>query len=105
MKRIKKRRKTVYSFVVDPSKAKAEQVAQQLAVMFNRMPMGTIMVDDQQTPVLLEPVLDPKKESDLKDINLATPAGTIPVSEIATLKKRKNNQPMCFIKMEIPIFV
>lgn len=82
-------KKTVYSFVVDPSKAKAEQVAQQLAVMFNRMPMGTIMVDDQQTPVLLEPVLDPKKESDLKDINLVTPAGTVPVSEIATLKKEE----------------
>ena len=50
-------KKTVYSLVVDPSKGNTEQIAGQLGVMLNKTPIGTINLNDQQTPVILEPVL------------------------------------------------
>jgi multidrug efflux pump subunit AcrB len=80
-------KKIVYSFVIDPSQAKTEQVAQQLGVMFNQTPIGTIQVDGQQTPVLLEPILEPKTVEDLKNIPIATPSGIVPVTKIASLEK------------------
>lgn len=82
-------KKTVYSLNVNPAKANTEQIAQALGVMLNRTPLGTIELEEQQTNVFLEPVLDPKKPEDLKNVQIATATGMVPVSQVATLKKEE----------------
>ncbi len=48
-------KKTVHSLVVDPTKGNTEQIAQQLSVMLNRTPIGTITLNDQQKMDSLNP--------------------------------------------------
>lgn len=79
-------KKTVYSLVVDPAKGNTQQIAQQLGVMLNQTPLGTIMLNEKQTLVMLEPLLDTKTEDDLKNISIMTESGMVPVSEVAALK-------------------
>ncbi|MFD2442995.1 efflux RND transporter permease subunit [Bacillus sp. CGMCC 1.16607] len=87
-------KKTVYSLVVDPAKAQADQVAQQVSVMLNQIPLGTVELDNQETKVLLEPMVDPKSPRDLENIHVMTPAGMVPVSNVASLQaeERPTNQ-------------
>lgn len=87
-------KKTVHSLVVDPSKGKTEQIAQQLAVLLNKTPIGTISVDDKQKTVFMEPLLDTVTPEDLKDIPVMTDEGLVPVSSLATLQseERTTNQ-------------
>ncbi|MDI2586544.1 efflux RND transporter permease subunit [Psychrobacillus sp. NEAU-3TGS] len=87
-------KKTVHSLVVDPSKGNTEQVAQQLGVMLNKTPIGTISVNDKQKTVFLEPLLDTKTTEDLEKIQVMTDTGLVPVSSIATLQseERSTNQ-------------
>lgn len=87
-------KKTVHSLVVDPSKGNTEQIAQQLAVLLNKTPIGTISVDDKQKTVFMEPLLDTVTPEDLKDIPVMTDEGLVPVSFIATLQseERTTNQ-------------
>ena len=87
-------KKTVHSLVVDPSKGNTEQIAQQLAVLLNKTPIGTISVDDKQKTVFMEPLLDTVTPEDLKDIPVMTDEGMVPVSSIATLQseERTTNQ-------------
>ncbi|MBU7595373.1 efflux RND transporter permease subunit [Metabacillus halosaccharovorans] len=83
--------KTVYSFVVNPSMAKADQIAQQAAVMLNQTPLGSIDVNDQQTMVMLEPVYTPETKKDLSEVPIMTQAGMTTISEVAEL--RENEEP------------
>ena len=46
-------KKTVYSLIVDPAKGNTEQIAQQLGVMLNKTPIGTISLNDKQKTVFL----------------------------------------------------
>jgi multidrug efflux pump subunit AcrB len=87
-------KKTVYSLTVDPSKGNTEQVAQQLGVMLNQTPIGTVSLNDKQTPVILEPVLDTKTPKDLENIQVMTETGMVPISTIAKLEseERSTNQ-------------
>jgi multidrug efflux pump subunit AcrB len=87
-------KKTVYSLTVDPSKGNAEQVAQQLGVLLNQTPIGTVSLNDKQTAVILEPVLDTKTPQDLENIPVMTETGMVPVSTIAKLEseERSTNQ-------------
>ncbi len=87
-------KKTVYSLIVDPSKGNTEQIAQQLGVMLNKTPIGTISLDDKQKPVFLEPLLDTETPEDLENIQIMTDTGLVPVSSIATLQseERSTNQ-------------
>lgn len=87
-------KKTVHSLVVDPTKGNTEQVAQQLGVMLNKTPIGTISLNDKQKTVFLEPLLDTKTPEDLKKIQVMTDTGLVPVSSIATLQseERSTNQ-------------
>lgn len=82
-------KKTVYSFTVDPAKGNTEQIAQQLGVLLNKTPIGTINVNDKQKTVFLEPFLDTKTDKDLKNIKVITSAGQVPVSSIATLQSEE----------------
>jgi HAE1 family hydrophobic/amphiphilic exporter-1 len=79
--------KTVYSLTVDPTKGNTEQVAQQIGVMLNRTPIGTVNLNDKDTIVYLEPLLDVDSPKDIKDIPIMTEAGMVPVSTIASLNK------------------
>lgn len=79
-------KKTIYSFKVDPAKGNTEQIGQQLGIMLNKTPIGNITLQDKQTPVVLEPILDPKKPEDLKSIPIMTDGGLAPVSKVASLK-------------------
>ncbi|MBA9029124.1 efflux RND transporter permease subunit [Peribacillus huizhouensis] len=87
-------KKTVYSLTIDPSKGNTEQIAQQVGIMLNQTPIGTINLNDKQTPVLLEPILDTKTTEELKNIPISTATGLVPVSSIASLQseERSTNQ-------------
>ena len=80
-------KKTIYSLQVDSTKANPEQIGGQLGVMLNRTPIGTISLDEENTPVILEPVFNPKNPEDLKDITVMTDTGLQPVSESCDIKK------------------
>jgi multidrug efflux pump subunit AcrB len=83
-------KKTIYSFKVDPAKGNTEQIGQQLGIMLNKTPIGNITLQDKQTPVVLEPILDPKKPEDLKNIPIMTDGGLAPVSKVASLKSEES---------------
>lgn len=83
--------KTVYSFVVDPSIAKADQVAQQASMMLNKTPLGTIEMNDVQTMVMLEPIFNPDTEKEISDVPIMTENGRTTISEVAELKQ--TNEP------------
>jgi HAE1 family hydrophobic/amphiphilic exporter-1 len=79
--------KTVYSFVVNPGLAKADQVAQQAAVMLNKTPLGTIEMNDLQTMVMLEPIYNPETEKELSNVPIMTANGMMTISKVAELKE------------------
>lgn len=83
-------KKTIYSFKVDPAKGNTEQIGQQLGIMLNKTPIGHITLQDKQTPVVLEPILDPKEPEDLKSIRIMTDSGLAPVSKVASLKSEES---------------
>ena len=83
--------KAVYSFVVDPSIAKADQVAQQASMMLNKTPLGTIEMNDVQTMVMLEPIFNPDTEKEIADVPIMTANGMTTISEVAELKQ--TNEP------------
>lgn len=76
-------KKTVYTLQVDPTQAKAGEIAQQLQGMLNAVPIGTLTVNGQALPVSVEPVLDPKTKSDLDGLTIMTEQGPKPVSAVA----------------------
>ncbi|MDP4172227.1 MAG: efflux RND transporter permease subunit, partial [Bacillota bacterium] len=82
-------KKTVYTLDMDLAKGNTQQVAQQLEVMLNKTPLGTVDLNGQQTMVFLDPVLDPKSPDDIKAIPIMTPGGMVPVSAIAELKQEE----------------
>ena len=84
-------KKTVYSLNVDPSKGNTEQISQQLYGLLNRMPLGTVTVENQQTTVYLEPLLTPKTPDDIKKIPIMTKTGMVPVSAVATLSEEEKS--------------
>ncbi|WP_230176613.1 efflux RND transporter permease subunit [Peribacillus sp. Bi134] len=83
-------KKTIYSFKVDPAKGNTEQIGQQLGIMLNKTPIGNITLQDKQTPVVLEPILDPKKPEDLKSIPIMTDGGLAPVSKVASINSEES---------------
>ncbi|MCM3771748.1 efflux RND transporter permease subunit [Priestia aryabhattai] len=80
-------KKTVYSLDVDPTKANTQQVAQQLGVMLNKTPVGTVDLEGKQANVFLESVLNPTSPQELKDISIMTETGASPVLKVASLKQ------------------
>lgn len=84
-------KKTVYSLTVDPTKGNTEQIAQQLGVMLNNTPIGSILLDGKQTPVILEPLLDTKTPNDLENIPVMTDTGLVPVSLLANIESEERS--------------
>jgi len=80
-------KKTVYTLVVDPTAAKAGDVAMQLQGMLNAVPVGSIVVDGQTVPVSIEPVLKPQTDGELNSLTVMTDEGPKPVSGVAKWEK------------------
>ncbi|RBW69605.1 efflux RND transporter permease subunit [Bacillus taeanensis] len=79
-------KKPVYTFTVDPKVVNPGEVTGQLGMMLNRMPIGNVTLDGTDTPVFLEPVLDPKSAKDLEDIMITTAQGVVPITSAAALE-------------------
>ncbi len=84
-------KKTVYSLVVNPSKVNAEQIAQQLGMMLNKTPIGTMNLDNKTKTVFLEPLINVEKSADLASIEIITNEGLVPVSTVASLEKEERS--------------
>ncbi len=84
-------KKTIYSLTVDPAKGNTQQIAQQLGVLLNRTPIGTITLNGKQTNVVLEPLLNTKTPEDLKSIPIMTETGMVPVTEVASIQKDESS--------------
>ncbi|CAM3955698.1 efflux RND transporter permease subunit [Paenibacillus alkaliterrae] len=80
-------KKPVYSFNVDPTLAKGQEVAIQLQSALNPMPIGSILMENSDTPVVLLPIVNPDSEEELKQLTVVTDAGIVPISSVAELVK------------------
>jgi Cation/multidrug efflux pump len=82
--------KTVYTLDVDETKARAEDIAAQLQGMLNAVPVGSVSLEDQTVPVILEPIFKPSSEAELNAVTAMTDEGPKPVSSFASwVKTRK----------------
>ncbi|MCQ6558197.1 efflux RND transporter permease subunit [Paenibacillus mendelii] len=84
-------KKSVYTFELDPVKAKGQDVAMQLQGLLNPMPIGSIKVENRETAVMLQPSIDPKSEADLNQLQIMTDNGPVPVSSVAKLVKSEES--------------
>ncbi|UVI32253.1 efflux RND transporter permease subunit [Paenibacillus spongiae] len=84
-------KKSVYTFELDPVKAKGQEVAMQLQGLLNPVPIGSIKVEDRETAVMLQPSVNPKTESDLNNLTIMTDNGPVPVSSVAKLVKSEES--------------
>ncbi|BBI34591.1 efflux RND transporter permease subunit [Cohnella abietis] len=82
-------KKTVYTLEVNPTEAKAGNIATQLQGMLNSIPVGSITLDGQMVEVLLEPSLKPKSENELSSLTVMTDAGPKPISSVAKWVKEE----------------
>ncbi|WP_169083206.1 efflux RND transporter permease subunit [Paenibacillus sp. PL91] len=78
-------KKSVYSFKVDPTLAKGQEVAMQLQSMLNPVPIGKIRIEGSDTPVILQPVLNPDSQAELEQLTVMTETGAVPISKVAEL--------------------
>ncbi|KGE20451.1 efflux RND transporter permease subunit [Paenibacillus wynnii] len=89
--------KPVFSFKVDPAQVNAQEISMQLGAMLNPIPLGQIDLDGSPAGVVLEPVVQPKTQQDLKNMIIMTAGGPQPLSKLATLEVR-NEPAMLFHK-------
>lgn len=80
-------KKAVYSFKVDPTAASGQEIAMQLQSMINPMPIGSIRLENSETPVILQPIGNPETQSELEQLTVMTEAGSVPISSVAKLTR------------------
>lgn len=80
-------KKTVYTFDIDPLKARGQDVATQLQAMLNPMPIGSLNIDGHDSTVVLQPTIKPETEQNLKDLTVMTDNGPTPITQVAKLVK------------------
>lgn len=80
-------KKPVYTFELDPMKAKGEEVARQLQGLLNPLPLGSITLNNAETMVMLQPAFDPRTADDLKALTVMTEQGPVRLDQIAKLKQ------------------
>ncbi|CAH1210116.1 Swarming motility protein SwrC [Paenibacillus plantiphilus] len=78
-------KKPVYTFEIDPAKAKGQDVAMQLQGMLNPIPLGMVTIEERDTAVMLLPSIDPKSEADLNGLMVMSDQGPVAVSSVAKL--------------------
>lgn len=79
--------KPVYQLKVDPATANAQELAMQLQGMLNPVPMGAITLNGRESNVVLDPLANPAKVSELSGIVVATAGGPVPLAQIASIAK------------------
>ncbi|MBW7460744.1 efflux RND transporter permease subunit, partial [Paenibacillus sepulcri] len=84
-------KKSVYTFKLDPAKAKGQEIASQLQGLLNPIPLGTVMIENRQTNVILQPAVDPKSQTDLSKLTIMTAQGPAAVSSVAELTKSEQS--------------
>ncbi|MBP1995732.1 efflux RND transporter permease subunit [Paenibacillus eucommiae] len=82
-------KKTVYTLQVNPTEAKAGDIAPQLQGMINPVPIGTVQSEGSMLTVSVQPVLAPKSERDLNGLTVLTDDGPKPVSSVAKWVKEE----------------
>lgn len=82
-------KKTTYSIQVDPETANAQDVAMQLGMMLNPMPIGYMEVDGYQATVMLQPLVNPTDAADIEQLQYMTSSGPVLVSSIAKIEKQE----------------
>src|SRR5690606_30199823 len=75
-------KKPVYTFEVDPVKAKASDIAMQLQAMLNAIPIGELRTNGLTSTVMLQPIVRPANAHDLEQLTVATEAGPVPVTSV-----------------------
>lgn len=96
-------KKPVYTFQVDPEKAKGQDVSMQLQSILNPIPVGSIQVDGRDTAVVVQPVVNPETESALNNLSIATESGVVPVSSVAKLVRTE--EPSLYYHKEGKVYV
>jgi HAE1 family hydrophobic/amphiphilic exporter-1 len=91
-------KKPVYTFELDPVQAKGQEVAQQLQVLLNPLPLGTVSIEGRETNVVLQPSVDPKSPGDLEKLTIMGAQGPVQVGSVARLVK--SEQPSEFYHKE-----
>lgn len=86
-------KKPVYTYTVDPTNANPKEITQQLGMLLNRMPVGSVILEKTNTPVYMEPVLHPASTKNLKEIMVTTAQKVVPITSVANLKvEQKSTQ-------------
>ncbi|MDF2835069.1 MAG: acriflavin resistance protein [Paenibacillus sp.] len=79
--------KPVYSFRVNPELARGAEIAGQLQLALNPLPVGSLRMAEGETPVWLQPVVDPSTVGELESLTVMTEAGAVPISTVAELTR------------------
>lgn len=80
-------KKQTYEIEVDTSKANAKEISMHLQSMLNGMPIGQMKLDGRDTPIVLNPIIQINKETDLNNFLISTQTGLVPLSSVAKIKK------------------
>lgn len=78
-------KKPIYSFKVDSTEAKGHELAMQLQGLLNPVPIGSVRIENSDTPVKLQPIANPDTAEELKQLTVMTDAGPVPISSVAEL--------------------
>ncbi|MCA0753883.1 efflux RND transporter permease subunit [Paenibacillus sp. N4] len=78
-------KKPIYSFKVDSTEAKGHELAMQLQGLLNPVPIGSVRIENSDTPVMLQPIANPDTAEELKQLTVMTDAGPVPISSVAEL--------------------
>jgi HAE1 family hydrophobic/amphiphilic exporter-1 len=79
--------KPVYSFRVKPELARGGEIAGQLQLALNPLPIGSLRMAEGETPVWLQPIVNPTTAGELESLTVMTEAGAVPVSTVAELTR------------------
>ena len=96
-------KKPVYTFELDPVKAKGQDVAAQLQGLLNPIPLGSLTIDNRETNVILQPSVNPLSETDLNKLMIMTDNGPAAVSSVAKLVK--SDQSSAFFHKDGKLYI
>ncbi len=96
-------KKPVYTFELDPVKAKGQDVAAQLQGLLNPIPLGSVTIDNRETNVILQPSVNPLSETDLNKLMIMTDNGPAAVSSVAKLVK--SDQSSAFFHKDGKLYI
>ncbi|MFD2670906.1 efflux RND transporter permease subunit [Marinicrinis sediminis] len=79
--------KPVFYFNVDPTAANAQQIAMQLQMMLNPVPIGSIQLEDAEAQVLVDAIVKPSSQQDLTSMQIQTEQGLVPITSVASFEE------------------